>query len=156
DSAQNSVVMAAAPSLDGHIVLLATALDVDWTNLPTKPLFVPLIHETLRGLLGAPAEMARMNATVCGDTPWLGKPWDAAQELTLMGQRVLRLALRRTDRGLESPGGLEVPGVYAARPTAVGRRLPANPDADAGDTRAIESAVLEQWLRGIGAFKWID
>lgn len=41
------------PLGEGHVLLLLSAVDADWTNLPTRPLFVPLVHESLRALAGS-------------------------------------------------------------------------------------------------------
>ncbi len=49
------IMLAVRPSQDtsdyvssGLVIFLAVALDPDWTNLPAKPLFVPLVHELIR------------------------------------------------------------------------------------------------------------
>ncbi len=49
----STVLLAEQETGEGAVLLLTTALDTNWTNLPTKPLFVPLVHETLRGILGS-------------------------------------------------------------------------------------------------------
>lgn len=153
DSGAPSAVLACASLGEGHVLLLATALDTTWTNLPTKPLFVPLLHETLRGLLGSAAEAVRLSKVVCGDEPLLGRRWDGAQELVAPGGAAA--ALRRSDQGLQPPAALEQPGVYTARPGAA-LKLAVNPDAQAGNTLALDAQVLAHWLSGIGPWSWLD
>ena len=47
-----SPILAARAVGEGAVLLSTTAADPAWTNLPTKPLLVPLLHESLRGVIG--------------------------------------------------------------------------------------------------------
>ncbi len=147
-------LLAVAAMGEGHVLFLATALDPDWSNLTTKPLFLPLMHETLRGILGSGAEATRLNAVVCGDQPALGPHWEGTQELQRWGDRGTMPVLR-TDHGLEPAMQLETPGIYIAKPGS-GLRLAVNPDADAGNTQALDAAALGQWLNGLGQWSWFE
>lgn len=150
-----SALLAAAAVGEGRVLFLATALDPAWSNLMTKPLFLPLLHETIRGLLGAAPEAVRRNAAVSGDQPPLGPRWEGTQDLRRVEGAPARVAVRRTDAGLELASALQEPGIYAATPTA-SLRLAVNPDADAGNTAAIDPVALGGWLGGLGEWSWLD
>ena len=36
---------------DGSVILFASAMDLEWNNLPLQSLFLPFVHETLRHLV---------------------------------------------------------------------------------------------------------
>ena len=65
----------------GLVVMLAAAPDLQWTNLPSKPLLVPLLHEIIRQGLGS--IHAQHNATV-GQQPVL---WSGATGIQLANGR---------------------------------------------------------------------
>ena len=67
----------------GHVVLLATALDPSWTNLTVKPLFVPLLHETLRSLLSESSSPPSLRNAIAGQPITLPPSWRTAEYLTL-------------------------------------------------------------------------
>jgi len=69
----------------GRLVLLTVALDPSWTNLPAKPLFVPLVHEMLR--LSLRDAQGAESATV-GERVWLDDRWSGVSELR--GPQTLR------------------------------------------------------------------
>lgn len=148
-------LLAVAPIGEGHFLFYAAALDTRWSNLTTKPLFIPLLHETLRSTLGGTAEMRRLSALVCGDVTTLGRRWDGTESLAHLTQDAAVL-VRRTDAGLETANAFERTGVYAARPGSIAMRLPVNPDARAGDTRALDASVLTGWLDALGKWTWLD
>ena len=144
---------------EGRLLFLATAIDPRWTNFPTKPMFVPLIHETLRGVLGEVGYGRRLGDVVCGDQPLLGPSWKGATRLTITRQpQPIGLDLRRIDGDLEPVSALVEPGIYAAQPSDVDRLLAVNPDAAGGDTREMDSQQLEKWLSavGTGSWQWLD
>jgi hypothetical protein len=140
---------------EGMVLLLASALDAQWTNLPTKPLFVPLLHETLRSVLGGSIESSRRRAVVTGVSPTLGRRWLGAQELVRVGSAE-SVALTTTDLGITLASPLDWPGVWQAMPESAGRKLAVNLDADAGDTRAVDPARLAEWLGGLGAWTFLN
>src|SRR5690606_37812814 len=49
----------------GALLVSSAALDDGWTNLATKPLFVPLVHEALRGVIGRRTESTQ--SAIAGD-----------------------------------------------------------------------------------------
>lgn len=140
---------------DGHVLLLATALDDRWTNLMTKPMFVPLLHETLRGLLGS-AQAGGDADIVAGDQPALGSAWRLAQRAALAdgsaaspGQSI---AVQVDEQGnAQLARAVTLPGRYVALPTeAAALQLAVNVDASAGNTQAAEREQVQRWLDALG------
>lgn len=83
----------------GLVVMLATAPDLQWTNLPSKPLLVPLLHETIRQGLGS--IHAQHSATV-GQRPLL---WAGATDIQLPnGRRISTTQDGRVTQAVEEPG----------------------------------------------------
>lgn len=144
----------------GRIVLLAAALDETWTNLTTRPLFVPLVHEVLRWSI-ARTQPARQFEL--GDRPALGGAFTDASSLTSpTGRTVLLVAdeagttsvdpSRTAPAALRPIESLNEIGVYQAN----NERLAVNVEPDAGDTRAVPSEALDDWLGACGTWQWID
>ena len=157
----------------GSLLLLGTSVHTDWTNLPTKPLFVPLLHESLRGLVGRGG--GGLSGVVCGDraafAPGSLPLGPDADREEAVAQRLVRIAefipdendppeaprsvlLRRTDAGLLTIEALEFPGVYDAPPSAR-RALVVNVDPAGGDTRGVEPKRIEDWLSGVRGWQWL-
>lgn len=152
----------------GSLMLLSTAVDTRWTNLPTKPLFVPLIHETLLGVLGTQTQPHEVQA-VSGDLPTFDATWTGATKLdrlsvandlwvdfsnTDLAAAALHLKTGQAGTALAAP--VSFPGVYQATTDDGPRRLAVNPDPLAGDTRAIDEEALIRWLDGLGEWRWLD
>ncbi len=111
----------------GGLLFLAAALDPAWTSLPTKPVFVPLVHEAVRGTLGTSRGVERVTG--------------GAQE---PGLRRLLPAGEASERG--------APGVYERG----GELVVANVDPAAGDTRAIDAASVERYFDALGPWSYLD
>ncbi|MEX0887353.1 MAG: hypothetical protein WD009_13035, partial [Phycisphaeraceae bacterium] len=142
----------------GVIIVAAVSPTTSWTNLPTRPAFVALVHETLRGVLGD-ARAGRALEAVAGDRPALDEPWTGVDRLARLTAEpddadALLVREREGERTLDAP--LRRPGVY--RPDAANGplRLVVNVDADAGDTLAAGEQRVEGWLNGMGAWAWLD
>lgn len=137
---------------EGDVVMLTTAISDAWTDLPTKPLFVPLLHETLRSLIGRRGD----GAVLAGAKPALGRSW--AQVRQLARGRGAEVAVVGAPEARTTARALDEPGVYSAKPAgasgagAGAGRLAVNVDADGGDLRAIDGDQLVAWL---GA-QWLD
>ncbi len=79
----------AAPGGDhGRVMLLATSIDREWTDLPIRPGFLPLIVEATRRLAGAPSSDTS-GAILVGATRTVGLPGDR-----------LRLEISKPDGGV--------------------------------------------------------
>lgn len=152
----------------GSLLLLSTAVDTRWTNLPTKPMFVPLIHETLHGLLGTREQLAVVQGAA-GDQPALGSAWAGATQLQRLqtGDDLFYFssgnppgtnepALQINETGVALTGPVREPGVYLAQTNDGPRRLLINPDPQGGDTRSIDEETLTHWLDRLGNWQWLD
>jgi hypothetical protein len=98
----------------GRIVTLATLPDLQWTNLPTHPLFLPLLVRAAQ-----PTERARPSMNVELGNPLATNPPTDAATLTLVSPDGAERVVSRSDRG----GGFvfadaEQFGVYAWRDAA--------------------------------------
>ena len=150
---------------EGRVVFVATALDATWSNLPTKPVFVPLLHETIRAVLGSLPRDAKLGALVAGDDTLLSAKWDGAQRLNriVAGGKTTDsdngVSLRRTDNGLETVSPFVAPGVYVPSPSIAGLRVAVNVDSSAGDTTALDEAAVSAWVSTAAAtneWAWIN
>jgi len=153
----------------GSLLLLSTAVDTRWTNLPTKPMFVPLIHETLRGVLGTRRDPSVVEA-IAGDLPALDEAWQGAtafKRLTIADHStqtepgdlnsvnpIPRLAIRSGQTTLSAP--VAWPGVYLADADNGPCRMIVNPDPSAGDARQADEGRLTSWLNAQGDWAWLD
>ena len=150
----------------GSLIFLSTAVDTRWTNLPTKPLFVPLIHETLRGVLGLRDRPGVVHA-VAGDRPTLGSAWAGLTSLDRLkisddlihperdvGPDPLEWTAGR--QGVQLTGPVMLPGVYQGTSDAGPRRLLVDADPKEGDTRQIDREAFTRWLDGLGEWRWLD
>jgi len=155
-------ILASSRVDDGQVLLLATAVDPIWTNLVTKPLFVPLLHETLRGVLSQLASKD-LNPWVCGDQPVLGPRWTGVQQVVNQAhKKVISVTPTnpggpgdRGSQGLELDQPLSSPGVYTVVPDVLKRPMVVNPDSAGADTRAMDTQQLGQWLTGLGSWQWL-
>ncbi len=143
----------------GRVFLLTTAIDPRWTNLPTKPLFVPLLHETIRSVISHTA--SGVQVVTCGQRPVLDQRWSGAIHLDRSApatQQPLKIPLQRSDGGGAQPAtALNQPGVYVAEPVRVGQTLAVNVDPAGGDTRAVDPQRLGQWMSAaVGQWQWLE
>jgi len=153
---EDGALMAVAPVGQGHVILLASALEPSWMNLPTKPLFVPLLHETLRGMLSIDGgETSR--EIIAGEMPTLNRRWFSSSTLVgSMGpaaKQTAPLPVAHDSRQVTAP--ITLPGTYSAS-ISPGLQLAVNVNAGAGDTGAISESMLNQWLRPLGEWTWLD
>ncbi len=150
----------------GSLMLLSTAVDTRWTNLPTKPLFVPLVHETLRGVLGLRDRPGMVHA-VAGDKPALGEAWVGLSGLDRLGVSGDLVEVEQEDlvkqmewtvgaEGVQLVEPVAVPGVYQSGSDAGPLRLIVDADPKAGDTRQIDEEAFAHWLDGLGDWRWLD
>ena len=135
----------------GLVVLLATALDLEWTDLPARPLMVPLMQETVRQGVG----IAQGSWTSpAGSTP-------ASPPLTVE----LRPIAGESARTVElTPGESELrpqrfAGAWRALDDGGVTRgvVVVNPDARAGRTDAQGPGELTAWLSQLaGDLTWLS
>jgi len=154
------VLMAGRAVGSGALLFTATAPDARFTNLVVRPLFSPLVHDSLRGVLG---DAGRLPPVVSGDAPDLGRGWrnagqldvvSALDHLLLPDEPVEKIApeptVVRTDGDVAQViSAIDRPGVYRGGGAASERLLAVNADASAGDTHPAQPR-LEQWLDKVG------
>jgi hypothetical protein len=128
----------------GLVLYLSTAPEVSWSNLPTKPLMVPLVNEIVRQ--GLSMIRASQKAEV-GEQPTLTHAGPAARDLRDAAGRVIPLS--RAGRPQQP---LETAGVYTITDEAqqpIGM-LAVNIDPRAGETDVQSPAAVEAWLNKSG------
>lgn len=136
----------------GLVTFIAAAPELDWTNLPGKPLMVPLMQELVREGLGA---IRSSRPVLVGDRPALAGLRAGAAAVDVITPTDERLAVDR--RGvLDRP--LAIAGAYRAVDVAgqtVGR-LAVNIQPDAARTETLSSEAVLSWLNGSGAWTYLD
>ena len=160
DDPARSALLVSSPLGQGRVLFMGTALSADWTDLPTKPLFVPLLHELLEGLLGNPGSMTRSAELTSGDSiPTLG-PWQGVKRVVSAVKQEGSASLASSTlagAGPDASASLDAPGVYLPDPPDASLRVIVNPDPSAGDTRRLDEGALGQWLtRALGNWAWAD
>lgn len=131
------LVMARPEGARGAVALFASAIDPSWTDLPTKPMMVPLFQELVRQGV---ARGARGVSMVAGGVPPVRAP---GGELSPVGEgRSLRLS------GDGPPAVLRRSGVWTVRDAeGVSRGLLAvNADASGARTGTRTREQIERWL----------
>lgn len=136
----------------GRVMLLATAIGPAWTNLATKPLFIPLLHESLRSAMGTATFIQQLNQFVCGDQLSLTQPWRGVTALEI---NQVRLPVQHTKTALISVRPFPQPGIYHTVPSPT-RHLAVNIDPAAGQTRALPAPALKTWLDQMNRWQWLD
>lgn len=134
--------------LPGTVVFFGFSPELSWTDLPVKPLMVPLVQELLRQGIGIGQEALRARV---GERPILG-PTTTALVLDGAGP-ASRLELRSG-----TPEVLERAGLYRqldAGDQTIGL-LAVNVDPRGGDTTPQSEESILAWLSGSGAWTPID
>ena len=143
----------------GHVLLWATSLEPEWSNIVTKPLFVPMLHETIRGVLSKSGSTNQgIGAIFSGQKPNLGPLWERVKTLVKTGtdiEKETKISLTPSSDGVQPETELELPGVYQASPS-IGEALPVNPDTKGGDTRMIDINQLKKGLTALGQWSWLE
>ncbi len=133
----------------GLVLYLAVSPELSWSNLPAKPLMVPLFHELLRQGIGM-IRTSRLFSV--GQQPRLGLGPAAA---TLMGPDGRRLPIDATGRAREPLGRAGVWKVLDQADQTVGA-VAVNVEPDAGRTDTQPQAAVTQWLRTSGPWEAFD
>src|SRR5205823_9407451 len=88
----------------GRVLLLTTTVDREWTDLPIRPGFLPLVQEAARRLAGAPAREAATATLLVGQPRTIRfQPDDARIEVTRPDGELA--VLRREPAAGTSAGG---------------------------------------------------
>ena len=152
--ADKPVVLAQRGVGDGALVFSSVPLDTRFTNLPIRALFVPLMHDTLRGVLGNTAGHLPL---VAGDQPSLGQAWRGVGELDLLttSETSTKLLVQSDGDEVALRDAAEQPGVYLGTVGGSPRLLAVNPDATAGDTVG-GAGALELLLDELGGWSYLS
>ena len=140
---------ASGPVSIGTVIYVAVALDLDWTNLPTKPLMVPLFHELLRQAVGSVRAAPRYSV---GEQPTIALGATAA---TLVGPEGATLSIGEDGR-LRQP--LKRAGLYHVLDTAAQRlgTIAVNIDPASSRTDTQPQSAVSDWLAKLGPWEVFD
>lgn len=143
-----------AGALPGILVVFASSPELSWTDLPIKPLMVPLVQEIVRqGVgLGSGALHARVGEQLTLPA--------SVTTLASIEERVERDGRPRwrVDASAGRSSSIDHAGLYRLLDSAdqpVGL-LAVDVDMAAGDTRAQSADTIMAWLRGSGAWAAIE
>ena len=132
----------------GLVMFLASAPSLPWTDLPAKPLMVPLIQEIVRQGVGRAMGPASVTAGMAPVLPAgaLALRSGAGEVVSLDESGRLREPIRRAGvwRVVDQSGSM-------------GRVLAVNPDVGAGRVDPTPEADIEAWVQTLaGAVTWLD
>jgi len=134
-------------ALPGPVVLLAAAPELTWTDLPAKPLMVPLIQEIVRQGVGLGTEA---QSVLVGEAPIL--PPSAAELIPLEERRAPVAVSPREAPRIRHAGLLRVVDV-AGQPIGL---LGVNVEPPAGDTTPQPREAVGSWLKGSGPWSFVE
>jgi len=150
-SAGNASSSAIGPSR-GLVIYLASAPQLDWTNLPSKPLMVPLFHEMVRQGLSV---IGGSQPIAVGDHAAPGVPatYPAARSLIAPSGSPVGL-----DHSGRLTGSLGEPGLYQVVDGGMQQvgRVAVNIDPAGGRTAPQAAGAVKAWLDQSGPWKWLD
>lgn len=144
----------------GALVFCGAPLDTRFTNLPIRALFVPLMHDTLRGVLGSTSGQAALTS---GNQPELGASWSGVGELNYLSNSESpetnaaqpKLLVQTEGDVVTLRDAAQEPGIYRGTVAGSPRLLAVNPDADAGDTFG-GRGLLELMLDSLGGWSYLS
>ena len=103
----------------GHVMIFSSTADRDWSDLPTRPVYVPLLHGLISALSNLADASQRPNVILPEPAILQGQPEDDGASLTIQTadgqQRLLRYA---AEGGSDRPNivahfsAYTVPGIY--------------------------------------------
>ena len=119
----------------GKILVLGTALDTQWTDLPTESVFVAFIMQSV-GFLGGDTTTPLYRSTgesmnVAAGTQLISPDGEPVRELSDISNR--------------ASINLATPGIYELRSSAGTQAVAVNSDSRESDITRIDSETLEKW-----------
>lgn len=124
---------------DGRVLLLTTALDTSWSNLPLQGLYLPFVHEMLDYLAQPPRTPG---AYMAGDRIDLSSWMDAGTGLEVRRGEREPITLSSLDPVLEA----SEPGIFHVGQGDNQQLLAVNVDANAGNMEKVPVATLRDRL----------
>jgi hypothetical protein len=147
------LLVASTPGGRAPVIYLGTSLHLAWTDLPTRPLMVPLVQELVRQGVGRAGGVRQGLAGGAVSLP------EGAVELARQGTETDGPVLARVGVDGRTTPAIRHAGVYGVRGsggTPLGL-LAVNPDVAAGQTDPTGRDAVERWLAGTGApVTWLD
>jgi hypothetical protein len=129
-------------------VLFAVAPELSWTNLPSKPLMVPLVHELVRQGMSSIRANQRI---IAGEQPAITTHASASDLVDPQDQRIA-IASGRPQQPLSQAGLYELRDAASTRLAT----LAVNVDPSSGRTDAQSSSAVVAWLGGSGDWSAFD
>lgn len=141
----------------GMVIAFTSALDLGWTDLPAKPLAVPLVQELVRQGVGR--NLANAEA-IAGTTI---RVMAGATELRSISPRPISVPVDATGKAAAPIRIADLLAALDARGRELGT-IAVNPDVRGGQTRVLAKEAAESWLskaagntaQGAPAFAWLD
>lgn len=134
----------------GPVALLTAAVDLAWTDLPARPLMVPLVQELVRSGIGARGARAALAGSR------LPTPAGAVEVLDRAAAEPRALPVDPATG--QTRNAVRLAGAYVARDTS-GQDLGVvivQPDTLASDTTPGAADRVGAWLGASGPFAWSD
>ncbi|MFG0249404.1 MAG: BatA domain-containing protein [Phycisphaeraceae bacterium JB051] len=162
DEAQSPVLVSQQVD-DGFVLFSALALNPQWSNLQTRPLFVPLLHESIASLTSQSASRRLLSFTP-GTKPELAKRFASTDSSggMLVGPKRMSLQVGPTGRLIPTQP-LDEPGVYRSRTQPSRNVVLINVDATDGslvmtDEHAVRQLLFESTGNGqsVDPLHWLD
>lgn len=139
--------VARSPNQTGLVVYLAVAPELSWTNLPSKPLMVPLFQEIVRQGLSVIRASQQWQV---GEQPVLATGPAARQVIAANGQSIT------LDQNGRLQQALDRAGVYTVQDQTnqpIGK-IAVNIDSSAGLTSVQSAAAVSSWLNASAPGMW--
>ena len=141
------------PFGDGLVIQVATACDADWSNLPMRPSYLPLMQQLITTIASQVAPPCNIKA---GEPAIALLPGDAAGvPLSLVAPDGTRHTVRPVARGTHSLvqfGRTRRPGIYTLTgPDAQGLHFVAQTSREESDPRLLDPEQIEKLAADLGA-----
>ena len=160
-SASRPVVMATRAKFErgqqaGWVVVWLVPPSLSWTDLPAKPLMVPLVQELVRQGVGksVPTRVGVAGVAIAGTRGGVEAAKQVVWREEAAGIDAQLLALGSANAaGASARGVPQAAGLWAMR-DAAGQRIATvavNADTSASDTTPVDAAAVEKWLSATGA-----
>lgn len=155
---QGEPILISSPTATGRgrVMLLSLAINPTWSNLTTKPLFVPLVHDVIRSAVDNAQPLAQYQP---GDQPVLTGQWKSVGRLTSPDGTDLLLAPYSAEPNAgTAPDSVQpirpfqLPGVYRSATAA----LAVNIESDAADTRASDRDAWTALMNEAGTWRVVS
>jgi hypothetical protein len=164
DAPGNPGLLLNQPIGDGSLLFWTSAPVSPWMNLQTRPGFLPIIQETMRGLLSTLPGSGELVEAASGTLDAPGKAWAGATALTpvadpaftrdpVTGQTAI--PMRATDNGPVAGAVVDTPGLYEGT-GASGRYAVVNVVPEGGDTRANSRQHVQAWAKPMGPMVFFE